>query len=63
MGFLEHFKFKTARLHIVCDFKQGVIKYEEKSKTTARLTQRDIFKTIFRLAPDQPSSGLDVTNL
>ena len=25
-------------------------KYDEKSKTTARLTQRDIFKTIFRLA-------------
>ena len=25
-------------------------KNDEKSKTTARLTQRDIFKTIFRLA-------------
>ena len=42
--------------------KTKLSKNDEKSKTTERLTQRDIFKTNFGW-PDQPSSGLDVTNL
>ena len=40
------------------------MKNGEKSKTTARLTQRNILKTVQYFGwPNQPSSGIDVTNL
>ena len=35
-------------------FYRGLTKNDEKSKTTARLTQRDIFKTIFRMPKNCP---------
>ena len=40
----------VSRSYNVLIIKCNNIEYDEKSKTTERLTQRDIFKTIFRLA-------------